>query len=80
MRENVTILKVMYTNADQLLNKMNCLKVHVANREMDIIIVFEVIPKAQKIPFQGSVWPSRDIQSFSTSTVISVAHLNKAEA
>ena len=41
-------LKVMYTNADQLLNKMNCLKVHVANREMDIIIVTEVIHKAKK--------------------------------
>ena len=38
----------MYTNADQLPNKMEELKGFIAGREPDVIIVTEVIPKAQE--------------------------------
>ena len=38
----------MYTNADQLPNKMEELKCFIAGREPDVIIITEVIPKAQE--------------------------------
>ena len=41
-------LKVLYTNADQLPNKMEELKVMIMNREPDILVITEVIPKAQE--------------------------------
>ena len=43
-------MEVMYTNADQLLNKMHDLEVHIHTRRPDIIVVTEVIPKAQSNP------------------------------
>ena len=43
-------LKAYYTNADQLLNKMIDLKAHIHEREADVIIITEVIPKAQANP------------------------------
>ena len=45
---------MMYTNADQLLNKMHFLEVHVSSREPDILVITEVIPKAQKNPIPRS--------------------------
>ena len=43
-------LKALYTNADQLLNKMEDLKMDITSREPDIIVITEVIPKAQEQP------------------------------
>ena len=40
-------LRVVYTNADQLLNKMRDLEAHIHEREPDVMIITEVIPKAQ---------------------------------
>ena len=41
-------LKCLYSNADQLLNKMEYLKARIASDEPDIMLFNEVIPKAQK--------------------------------
>ena len=38
----------MYTNADQLLNKIEDLKVVISGSDIDVIMITEVIPKAQK--------------------------------
>ena len=43
-------LKYIYTNADQLLNKIDDLKMLIADDNPDVIMVTEVIPKAQKNP------------------------------
>lgn len=43
-------LNVIYTNADQLINKRDELSMFIAGREPDIICVTEVIPKAQVQP------------------------------
>ena len=40
----------MYSNADQLLNKMEELKAQIAEKAPDIMLFTEVIPKAQKNP------------------------------
>ena len=41
-------IRLMYTNADQLPNKMEELKCFIDGREPDIIVITEVIPKAQR--------------------------------
>ena len=41
-------MRFLYTNADQLPNKMEDLKAFIAGREPDIIVITEVIPKAQE--------------------------------
>ena len=41
-------ISTLYTNADQLLNKMEDLKMMITNEPPDIIIINEVIPKAQR--------------------------------
>jgi exonuclease III len=38
----------MYSNVDQLLNKVEDLKVLITTNEPDIMLLTEVIPKAQK--------------------------------
>ena len=38
----------MYSNVDQLLNKVEDLKALIANDEPDILLLTEVIPKAQR--------------------------------
>ena len=43
-------LNIMYTNADQLLNKRDELCMYIAGDEPDIICITEVIPKAQILP------------------------------
>lgn len=43
-------LNIYYSNADQLLNKIEELKMHITNRQPDVIIICEVIPKAQLLP------------------------------
>ena len=40
----------MYSNVDQLLNKMEDLRLIIAADKPDIILITEVIPKAQKNP------------------------------
>ena len=49
-QENKPSLNCMYTNADQLLNKIEDLKVAISGSDIDIIMITEVIPKAQKNP------------------------------
>ena len=39
-------LKVLYTNADQFLNKRDHLLVHIAGNTPDIIVISEMLPKA----------------------------------
>ena len=46
-------LQVLYTNADQFLNKMEDLKTFISGDEPDIIIITEVIPKAQANPIDA---------------------------
>ena len=41
-------MKCMYSNVDQLLNKVEDLKALIANNEPDIMLLTEIIPKAQK--------------------------------
>ena len=41
----------MYSNVDQLLNKMEDLKALISNKKPDIVLLTEIIPKAQKIKF-----------------------------
>ena len=43
-------LSYLYTNADQLLNKIEDLKMVIAQEEPDVMMISEVIPKAQKNP------------------------------
>ena len=45
-------LKVMYTKADQFLNKRDDLVTCIADDEPDIIMITEVIPKAQINPIE----------------------------
>ena len=47
-QENKPSLNCMYTNADQLLNKIEDLKVAISGSDIDIIMITEVIPKAPK--------------------------------
>lgn len=58
-------MKCLYFNADQLLNKMEELRSTIADNPPDIIIVTEVIPKAQKHPIQE---PLLKIDGFETFT------------
>ena len=41
-------LKVFYTNADQLPNKNDDLKMFIAGKDPDILLITEMIPKQQK--------------------------------
>ena len=45
-----SVLKCLYTNADQLVNKRDDLCMAIAGQEPDVILITEVIPKAQTIP------------------------------
>ena len=47
---NHSFLKVLYTNADQFVNKRNDLLVMIADDEPDIMLITEVIPKNQTNP------------------------------
>ena len=47
-------MKCLYSNADQLLNKMEDLKMVIASDSPDIMMFTEVIPKAQKNPILES--------------------------
>ena len=48
-------LEYLYTNADQLLNKIEELKMLIADDEPDVIMITEVIPKAQKNPIPDTL-------------------------
>ena len=50
LRQGCTGLKYLYTNADQFLNKIEDLKMMIAGDEPDLMMITEVIPKAQKNP------------------------------
>ena len=52
---NKLMLKCMYTNSDQLVNKRDDLSMAIAGREPDIIIITEVIPKAWALPIDIAV-------------------------
>ena len=57
-------LKCMYFNADQLLNKMEDLRLIVDNDAPDIIMITEVIPKAQINPIQEPIMTIKGYQIF----------------
>ena len=46
---------IFYTNADQLINKKSELEMQIAGREPDIILITEVIPKAQISPIHPAL-------------------------
>ena len=48
-------LKILYTNTDQFLNKREDLCLFIANDEPDIILLTEVIPKAQHHPISPAL-------------------------
>ena len=52
--KTISQLKIFYTNADQFLNKRDDLLMLIANDEPDILILTEVIPKAQSNPITFS--------------------------
>ena len=43
-------LRRLYANVDQLLDKMDDLSMFIADREPDVLLFTEVIPKAQRYP------------------------------
>ena len=45
--KTVSSFKVLYTNADQFLNKRDDLLLHIAANEPDVIMITEVLPKVQ---------------------------------
>ena len=47
-------IKCFYTNSDQLLNKIEDLKMLIADDEPDVMMITEVIPKAQKHPISDT--------------------------
>ena len=47
-------MKCLYSNVDQLLNKMEDLKLVIASKEPDILMLTEVIPKRQVNPIEKS--------------------------
>ena len=48
-------MQVLYTNADQLPNKRDELCMKIAGNEPDLILVTEIIPKAQSVPIGKAV-------------------------
>ena len=42
---SIDSLKVLYTNADQLLNKVHDLQTFIAGDEPDLILISELLPK-----------------------------------
>ena len=52
--KTISQLKIFYTNADQFLNKRDDLLMLIASDEPDILILTEVIPKAQSNPITFS--------------------------
>ena len=50
MKKDSIGLRCMYSNVDQLLNKMEDLRQTIAADQPDIVLLTEVIPKAQKNP------------------------------
>ena len=58
-------LKCLYLNADQLLNKMEDLRSVIADDTPDLIMITEVIPKAQKHPI---LEPLLSLSGFETFT------------
>ena len=52
--KTISQLKNFYTNADQFLNKRDDLLMLIASDEPDILILIEVIPKAQSNPITFS--------------------------
>ena len=67
----------MYTNSDQLLNKRDDLSMAIAGREPDVIMVTEVIPKAQTLPIDPAVLAIPGYSMF-TSFEPSISNLGKS--
>lgn len=49
------VLTILYTNADQFVNKRDDLLASIAGKEPDIILITEVIPKSQRNPISHSL-------------------------
>ena len=45
---SISGLKILYTNADQFPNKREELLMFIGGKEIDVIMITEMIPKAQK--------------------------------
>ena len=54
LQKEIKKLSCLYSNVDQLLNKMDELRMLIASNEPDIMMFTEVIPKAQKKPILES--------------------------
>lgn len=61
-------LKCLYSNADQLLNKIEDLRSVIADDVPDIIIITEVIPKAQKHPIHEPLLNINGFDKFTNFT------------
>ena len=48
-------LKILYTNADQFVNKRDDLIMFIVNNEPDVMMITEVIPKNQVNPITGAL-------------------------
>ena len=55
LQKEIKKLSCLYSNVDQLLNKMDELRMLIASNEPDIMMFTEVIPKAQKTPITSKI-------------------------
>ena len=53
--KNNTDVSILYTNADQFLNKRDDLAMMIVENKPDIILITEVIPKSQSNPINPSL-------------------------
>ena len=63
-KSNISTLKCLYSNVDQLLNKMDDLKMLMINDKPDIMILTEVIPKRQQKPILDTQIKIQGYQEF----------------
>ena len=54
-KKNSAFLSILYTNADQFINKRDDMLAVIAGQEPDIILIAEVIPKSQSNPIPPSL-------------------------
>ena len=71
--KEVNHLKVMYTNADQFLNKKDELVEFITGNEPSIIMITEIIPKAQVHPIEA---PSLKIHGYNVHLNFEIADSN----
>ena len=57
-------ISALYTNADQFVNKRDLLVTEIVGCEPDVIMITEVIPKAQSSPFSSSLFQTDGYKSY----------------